>query len=312
MNEFISRHLPGYYRLNLSEKLVAAIKNATSINIIGMPAVGKNTYLNFFLNRRDEFLKDKSERVFLSINLREFVRSDFNSFKKFFIKKLLHLETDYELKDPEGFLKDISSKHEVIVILRFLDELKSELIEKIFNFFLTIRQPPYRIQFIFLTNRPLSEYTRNSAAKGRLLSCEEYFQPASWDDFCLAVDRHESFLGLSFDRKHRQKLYELTGGHGGYLKNLMTYEKERSLKYLESDIYERVVSGDLPRDLIRRSEELVGKLNKSELAVLKSLSKGEKSRSLKIPKLLVNLGFVRKKRDEYVVFSKILTAFLKS
>lgn len=304
MSDFLVKSLPKYYRLDLSEKLSAAIKQGRSLNLIGLPAVGKYTYLNFFLENRKHFI-DNNDIDFVIINTREFTGKNIEDFKNFIAKKLPQPPVN-ENSPADELIKKASSEKEIYLIFRFFEEMNSNLLDEIWRYLLLIRQLPYKYRFIFVSNRPLSEKAKDKVISSRLFGTEEFFRPTSKKDYTLEINEYEKFLGLSVNFDAREKLYQLTGGHGGYSKLVFEHQKEKLLKYLESDLYEIVSEkGELTNELYKRSEEILKVFTQEELEVISKIARNEK---VELPKLFYDLGLV----TENKIFSLILATFLQS
>ena len=308
------KNLPIYYRLELSEKLATAFRVGKSINLVGMPAVGKNTYLNFLLFNKERLLLDGGKDLeFVVVNTREFEGEDMDSFKTFLYTKAkdeLSIVIN-ESTDLEDFLIQTGEYKKIYFILRFLEELDKKFLEKLFRYLLVIRQNPYNARFLFMTNRPLAEKIEDAVVRSRLLSMEEYFQPISEIQFELELAEYKNFLELNFNSKDKKDLYELTGGHGGYLKYAASHLKEKRLKFHDSDLIDVVRGkGELPGDLIKRSQELMRVFTEDEIKFLSSIAKNEEVKT--IPELFYSLGIVKTIKGKPIIFSSILSAFLQS
>lgn len=308
MSDFLATQLPKYYRLDLSEKLATLIKQGRSVNIVGLAAVGKFTYINFFLHNKKHFIENEENYRFLVIDLREFSGKGFGKFKDFFIQKASKLDPEIQGKD---LLEKISSQFEVFTIIRHIETLDRKLLKEIWKYFLLARQLPYKFRFIFLSNRPLSETTEDDAVISRLFGTEEYFKPTSQKDFALEIAEYEKFLGLSISLNAREKLYELTGGHGGYTKLVLGYQKEKLLKYLESDLYELVnEKKKLTPELENRSKEVLGVFTDEEIKILTQMAGGKDI--AEVSPFIYNLGVIVRENGKRKIFSHILETFLQS
>jgi len=303
MNDSITHLLPVFYRLDLSQDLSLHVEQGVSFNLIGIPAVGKTSYLEFFIHNLHSYIIDDIEREFITINLRAYYGKSLDDFLMYLIDKL-DIEGDIKPKQAWDALEDYSEGRELFFIVRYLDELDQEAIDHVLEFCLITRDNPYKYNFIFISRKPLFNIlSDNAVINSRLFGTQEYFVPDSSQELWIKLDKYSQLLSLDIDNTTRFKIHQLSGGHGGYLQSIIFYEKKGEL---EEAIKE------FPNDFISRSEEIMDIFSENEKEVLNNIAKNPTEINLKtVPPLLIKTGIVRFKDDHPYIFAQILERYLQ-
>lgn len=303
MNDQLNQSLPIFYRLDLSQDISLRIKQSVSFNIAGIPAVGKTSYLDFFIHNIGNFMEDGVHRSFVTINLRAFYGKTMDEFTLHLADKL-DINDEYKSGSGLNLLEEYSKDKCLYFIIRYLDELRQEVIEEVLNLCIVLRDEPFNINFVFVSRKPLANtLTNNPVINSRLLGTQEIFLPDNMQELWVKLDRYEDLLDIELDNTKRFDIHTLSGGHGGYLQSILYFEKNGEL--------EEVLEKDLPSEFKTRSQEILSILTESEPSVMEKIAKNKDAVNLEqIPENLLKLGLVIIKDEKPKIFSSILERYL--
>lgn len=298
MNQQLIDNLPVYYRVDLGEQLREAILMNNSVNLIGLSSVGKYTYLQFFEKRHAEYFNDKQNRPFTFINLREFDGTRIEELSTFMKSKVDQNSSATTLQD---FLLKEAGNSQRIFIIRGLEHITEEARELVCKFLLVLRQDPFNVRFILVSNRPLKETIAGPEYRARLLKYEIYFTPSSMTDLWHEITAYGKIIKKEFSNNERFMINTTAGGLGAYLKAIVTSVKEKGVLEIDSAL-------NVQLDTI--SEAVLSKFTDEEKNLLVSIAEGTIHTYEEVPDLLRSIGVIRRGNEGPRIFSDAFARYI--
>ncbi|MCB0171432.1 MAG: winged helix-turn-helix domain-containing protein [Anaerolineae bacterium] len=236
--------LPLTYRRPVIDCLVRSLALQRSVRVVGLSGMGKSNLLRFLVSH-PELLKNHSAIPTKHIY---FLHIDCNKLNPFtvasFFRECLFLlpdgrqaalETDAHLLYKQLELSLLNLDRETLVIMvvdraEYLYENSSpEFFSQLRNLRDDVRSG--RMMFIIGSQRPV----------GDLYELEKLFSDICWvgplseGDHQGFFARHEARLGFNIEEDDQERLWRLTGGHPGLLKNALEWLKRNQLQSIPTD-----------------------------------------------------------------------------
>jgi len=329
---------PEGFRNRDVSQLVENIKLHQSVELVGMKRVGINNFLRYFLSNKSTLLNNRFLIIMIDLNniferetlafwrltlkrIADVVKV--SSLSKEVKKSVLHsfdisIQTNDTLVTFDSIREALSlivqnNLYPVLLFNRF-DRLKDVAGVELYDNLAALRDAGYsKASFIFTSYRELSvlfpTIFHESTSSG--FSHVIYIQPASREDSEIVSTPVEKQYGLILDKKKKDALLQLCGGHIQYVRlsllNLHQYIKTN--KHISSYFFSNL---GLDERIAFQSEELWESLTDIEKDTIKKvvfherLSGFEKKRSEYIEKT----GFVIKEQRRWKIFSPIFEEFV--
>jgi hypothetical protein len=215
---------PPHYRQEEMEILREAIKHQRSLFIAGLSGMGKSNLIRFFVSHPPQ-----GTDVIIHVDCNSISAGSEEELYAAILDQL-SLITDVDEVDiiPDGWtLRRIlkryvrqlarAGKHLVIVLDRF-EQFTSQKTD-LYNYLRSLRDSAGgRISYLLAARK----YPPRASLKelGELFTSEPlWVGPLNFRDTCDSIERDAHRLGHTFDNEQKHKLYQLTGGHPGLLKN---------------------------------------------------------------------------------------------
>ena len=222
------RHFPAHYRQEEMKKLQMTIAHKRSLFIAGLSGMGKSNLIRFFASHPPQ----NANVIYVDCNL-----INAGSDEELYAAIIDELFPIIELAPDEDYAKITSNEwemkrslkrhvrqlvksgnHLVIVLDRF--EPFASQKPDLYNYLRSLRDSAgARISYI-LAARTCPDRA-NLREFGELLTPEPlWVGPLTYRDACDSIERDGQRLGYTFDKEQKQRLYNLSGGHPGLLKNV--------------------------------------------------------------------------------------------
>jgi DNA-binding winged helix-turn-helix (wHTH) protein len=317
--------------------LAEHLANHHSVALIGMKRVGINNFLKFFLNHQQvitTFLPQKTQHLFIHIDLNDLVERDIYPFWTLTLKRLVDaierlpnnqalIGATQKLFTESIQLKDlfftvdsvrkilallVENNHYPILIFNRFDRMKDAATHEFFNNLQSLKDHALRnLSYIFTSFRPLYELNPLVFTKAELsVFCHDmYIKPAQNQDASIILKAFEQNYRVNLLPTIRTHLLDLSGGHVQYLHLSMI--KLRDTKTIPEDTQEITTILLKNEETTLLSEELFESLSHEEQVILSNLTKNQPAEN----SYLTQTGILTKTNDVYTVFSPLFNNFLQ-
>jgi hypothetical protein len=283
---------PIYYRLSQTEKLAAALRNQQSINMIGMPAMGKTAFLEFFEHNQSELIKSSNKYRFVNIPGHELASPTDAEITNFMVQKL-------------GIEGGTKAGETVVAVIDTPDFVIGELSQQKLISLEQLRHNPYDVIYLFVSYRPLDKYIQDLRARSRLMGVHLYLTPKTVQDHQLSMKLLAEDNDLDLDNQAILDIYEMSGGHSGLEKTIFGY-------YLAGNV-EELKAERVPTDVEARLIEILNGFDEVEIEYLSNLANDPDNQGLyTCPEFLLNIGAVKQEEGRNKIFSSLMAKFLRT
>ncbi len=306
------------------EKIMKALCDGRSINVIGLSGTGKSNLLRFMVSHREVkrvYLRERAEDFLLiHIDCNRVKPDDEEDLYRNLIYQLCkqaELETSDFLRRASGIFElkmtleeCLETIHKQRLSLTLIFDSFGKVNEKLqslfFDYLRYLRDINKNLSFIFATRKRLDGSHLGELAE--LFTSEPcWVTPLEYPDALFTVKRHEKRLGVSFRENERDKLIRYTGGHPGFLKNACELlEKGKvNLSKPEDEVARQLLQDP---NIHNFCEELWGGLDLDFQSTLRRRAAGIPSYHLKhdaVQYLLQSGLFVRSQGGEAVFFCRL-------
>ncbi len=277
------------------EEVKKLINSSTSFTMAGMPGVGVTIFLKYLA----------------TTNLAYFIYVDSYllptlSKKEFFQTLLLELGGKPKGGDTEQLFQNclaelkilIGKHHKIVLIFNRFDQLKKEFSQEFFSNIWSLRHvDSAKIMIITTSNKPLSELAPETITVGHLnvFSKVLYLPPYSPKDSHLMVEIYIKH-NLIADKSAAGVALQYSGGHYQLLQMILKSAR---------------VSNPLQDQFIKiQLKELYEFLDHHQKQLIRKIALGKKIGEM--DSYLTEIGLVVKKKDRYLLFTPLLTEYLKN
>lgn len=232
------------YRRPVIDCLISSLALQRSVRVVGLSGMGKSNLLRFFVSH-PELLENHPA---IPANCVCFLHIDCNKLNPltaatFFRECLFLLQDDRQVALPtdvhilykqlELALLNLNREILVIMVIDRAEYLYENSSPEFFSQLRNLRDEARsgRMIFIMGSQRPV----------GNLYELEKLFSDVCWvgplseNDHQEFFARHEMRLGLKIEENDQERLWKLTGGHPGLLKNSLEWMKRSQIQSIPTD-----------------------------------------------------------------------------
>lgn len=305
------------YRRYVVECLLKPLALQRSVRVVGLSGMGKSNLLRFLVSH-PELLENHpaipTNRVCFvyldcnklnPINIANFYRECYFSLAS---TPQISLQTDEHLlyKQLELSLLNLNRETLVLLVIDRVEYLYEKIGAEFFSQLRNLRDEARsgQMSFIFGSQRPI----------GDLYELEKLFTDICWVGPLSQVDcqdffiRHEARLKLTVEEDDQERLWQLTGGHPGLLKNALDLLKREQIKNIaadESEFIQKLLGYAPIKNYCRRLWE---NLTPDEQLFLKNFVENQPVEYE--PTSLRNYGLLIGQQDHLQLFSPLWQAYL--
>ena len=334
----IEADYPASFRRRDAEELAAFIKQASSVELVGMKRVGISNFLRFFIY--NPLVKKRyfatSNTFFIPVDLNELIESEVYPFWLLTFKRVLdaveHDGFDEKFRDTvnarfnraiqtrdhfltiDGLRKTLIDIVEfgykpVLFLIRF-GRMKDAITPDLYLNLQGLRDATHKkLVYVFTGFRELAQLHRKVVEENTtsVFYRTMYIRPLEETDSDIIAQSLEKRYGLKIGSDMKKKLIELSGGHVQYLNICLIALHEYHITSSSAKSSSLSVIEHDER-IALQSDELFSRLTDSEQKTLLSVIRGEllTSKNNDLPSYLLKTGMVKAVNRKYTVFSQFL------
>jgi DNA-binding winged helix-turn-helix (wHTH) protein len=296
MNRFKERNLRKDFCKKQISEVKKLIESSISFSVVGIPAMGISIFLRYLATRNFYH--------FIHIDI-----YDLSAYSKKELFKLLLRElegnnpsaTSYQLLNLcKQRLENLTTKHHrVVIVFNRFDQLKNEFKEEFFNNLRALRDvDKEKIVMIFSANKPLIEQAKETISLGNLnMFSKTYFlNPYTENELKQLLKLNAPNLKLN--QEDFNKAISLTGGHYQLLQLILKSESPPN-----NLLADPIINLQL--------KQLYEYLDYSKKKLLQKLILGKKI-NLARDQYLFKIGYLKKIRGKYQIFTPLLADYIKA
>jgi hypothetical protein len=307
-------NFPPYYRQEEMKTLQEAIKHRRSLFIAGLSGMGKSNLIRFFVSHPPQ----DADVINIYVDCNSISAGSEEELYAAILDQLsLIIDVDEADIIPDGWaLRRIlkryvrqlarAGKHLVIVLDRF-EQFTSQK-ANLYNYLRSLRDSAGGGISYLLAAR---KYPPRASLKelGELLTSEPlWVDPLNFQDARDSIERDGRRLGYKFDKEQKHKLYDLTGGHPGLLKNACEMVAKGTIDLSQEQLADKFLQN---RSISEECRELWLGLSDTERSELgQSFSSLSKMNEIVAQSLLIK-GIVVEKSEKHSVSRRFFSPIFR-
>ena len=333
------------YKAKFIKGFLDQIGQGESFTLLGMPGIGKTDMFQTFDRNlefwQELFPKKKIDFLIVLLDLTKLLDISPLGFYKLLLDRLYQTITQ-NIKEKEflnkakEILKDSKDKHDLFAIFSGVEELVKNITQELefklciliddfstlanfdkqfFNSLKAVRNiNKWKITFAFSSNRDLLS-TLNLKILDELydifLNKQFWLKPINKKDAYLGMDEWERERGIKLPKEVKKKIFEISGGHPGYMRALsrVYFDNDKDMSVFDEDKIEKLADYNPVR---ARSEKLWTRLLDEYKEFLIKFINNPHVKTNHKSKYLENTGVILTKNGEPRLFSPLLQHFIQS